>query len=152
MKCFLVVWGITPPICFTGSCFEPGGVAPALDGTNNLVSLGGLVRLTGCLYELGIETFFSYLFFVPLWKTTQQSFMDRIFERMVNTRKRKYLCSDFSVALNITCWPVTAYITANVTAELQRACAWASRSCRFPCFHLFPTLVFFLMTKNCNFL
>lgn len=65
MKCFLVVWGITPPICFTGSCFEPGGVAPASDGTNNSVSLGGPVHLTGCM-NLGIETFFSYLFFVPL--------------------------------------------------------------------------------------
>lgn len=151
MKCFLVVWGITPRICFTGSCFEPGGVAPASDGTNNLVSLGGLVHLTGCLYEFGDRNIFFYFLFL-FEKNTQQSFMDRIFERMVNARKRKYLCSDFLVALNIMCWPVTANITANVTAELQRACAWESRSCRFPCFHFFSILVFFLMTQNCNFL
>lgn len=125
-------------ICFTGACFEPSREATASDGTNNSISRCSLKLAYSpfnlCIWIWGWKLFFSYLFFVPFWKNkAQQSFMDRAFKRIVNSRKRKYLCFDFLVALKFMYWTVTAD-----SPGWTAACLCVDRvdcSLQFHCFH-----------------
>lgn len=109
-------------------------------------------HLTCGYMNLGMETFsppiYSLFHFENKTKNPQQFFMDRTFQRIVNSRKWKYLYSHFVVALKIKHWTVTANLTQGASVLVVWECFAPSD---FTVFILLSISALFLKTPNYNF-